>query len=43
MLVNGSDLCVAYCRKHEGGTAYTMDYARRQYVEVMNLYDTFKV
>ena len=43
MLVNGSDLCVAYCRKHEGGTAYTMDYARRQYVEVMHLYDTFKV
>ena len=39
MLVNGADLCVAYCRRHEGGTAYTVDYARQQYVELINLAD----
>ncbi len=39
MLVNGSDLCVAYCRKRQGGTAYTVDYARRQYLELINLAD----
>lgn len=39
-LVNGSDVCVAYCRGGSCGTSYTVDYAQKQYVEVINLYKT---
>lgn len=42
-LVNGSMICVAYYRGgSEGGTAYTVDYAERQGLEVMNLYTSPK-
>ena len=34
-MVDGSDLCVAYCTSSHGGTAYTVLYARKQGVEVV--------
>ena len=36
-MVDGSDLCVAYCTSSHGGTAYTVLYARNQGVEVISL------
>ena len=36
-MVDGSDLCVAYCTSSHGGTAYTVLYARKQGVEVICL------
>ena len=36
-LVDGSSVCVAYCTRSTGGTAYTMDYARRQGLRVILL------
>jgi uncharacterized phage-like protein YoqJ len=36
-MVDGSDLCVAYCTSPHGGTAYTVLYARKQGVEVICL------
>jgi uncharacterized phage-like protein YoqJ len=37
-LVDGSDVCVAYLRKGaSGGTAYTVDYATRRGIPVINL------
>ncbi|MDD7675533.1 MAG: SLOG family protein [Eubacteriales bacterium] len=38
-LVRGSEVCVAYCTKSRGGAAYTMLYAMRQGVRVINLGD----
>lgn len=38
-LVDGSDVCVAYCARSQGGTAYTFSYALRAGVEVINLND----
>ncbi len=38
-LVKGSDVCVAYCYQNRGGTIYTMTYAIKQGVEVVNLCD----
>ena len=38
-LVDGSDVCVAYCARSQGGTAYTYSYALRAGVEVINLND----
>lgn len=38
-LVEGSDVCVAYCTRSRGGTAYTFAYALRKGVEVVNLHD----
>ncbi|MBE6547968.1 MAG: DUF1273 domain-containing protein [Ruminococcaceae bacterium] len=37
-LVEGSDLCIAYCNKKSGGTAYTVSYAEKLGVKVENLY-----
>ncbi len=34
-LVDHSGVCVAYCTRSTGGTAYTVDYARRQGVPVI--------
>ena len=39
MLVDGSDLCIAYLSSKKGGTAYTVSYAKEKGVEVVNLYD----
>lgn len=36
-LVDGAVCCVAYCTKNTGGTAYTVCYAIKQGVEVINL------
>ena len=36
-LVDHSGVCVAWCTRDTGGTAYTVDYARRQGLEVLLL------
>jgi uncharacterized phage-like protein YoqJ len=36
-LVNGADVCVAYMYKLSGGTYYTVNYARKNKVDVLNL------
>ena len=36
-LVNGSDFCVAFCKKSEGGTAYTLKYANDKGLRTINL------
>lgn len=36
-LVDHSSVCVAYLIKETGGTAYTVDYAKKQGVRVINL------
>lgn len=41
-LVEGSDVCVAYCTRSRGGTAYTCTYALRQDVELINLNDRMR-
>lgn len=38
-LVEGSDVCVAYCTRSRGGTAYTFTQALRTGLEVINLND----
>lgn len=37
-LVDGADLCIAYCNKSSGGSAYTISYANEHGVRVENLY-----
>ena len=36
-LVNGADVCLAYCTEETGGTAYTVDYANKKGIRVINL------
>ena len=36
-LVDNSSVCVSYMTKNSGGTAYTVDYARKNNVRVINL------
>ena len=36
-LVDNSSVCVSYMTKSTGGTAYTVDYARKSHVRVINL------
>lgn len=38
-LVEGSDVCVAYCTRSQGGTAYTLTHAMRSGLELINLND----
>ena len=38
-LVEGSDVCVAYCARSQGGAAYTFAQALRAGLEVVNLHD----
>ena len=38
-LVEGSDVCVAFCNRSRGGTAYTFTHALRAGLEVINLND----
>lgn len=38
-LVEGSDVCVAFCKRSHGGTAYTFTQALRGGLEVINLCD----
>lgn len=37
-MVDGSDLCVAYCGSRKGGSAYTLAYAQKCGVKVVNLF-----
>ena len=39
-LLEGSDVCVAYCTRSTGGTAYTCRKAQQTGVELINLLDT---
>lgn len=41
-LVQGSDVCVAFCTRSRGGTAYTCTHALQQKVELINLWDRMK-
>lgn len=36
-MVDGSTYCVAYCKKESGGTAYTLNYAKKKGVRTLNL------
>lgn len=36
-LVDCSSVCVAYCTRATGGTAYTVDYARKQGLQIIGL------
>jgi uncharacterized phage-like protein YoqJ len=36
-LVDGSHLCIAYCNRNRGGTAYTCRYAEKNGVHIINL------
>ena len=36
-LVDNSSVCVCYLNRESGGTAYTVDYAEKQGLEVINL------
>ncbi len=36
-MVNGATYCVAYCKKSTGGTAYTLNYAKKKGVRTLNL------
>ena len=38
-LVDESAICVAFCEKEQGGSAYTLSYARQKGKECINLYD----
>ncbi len=38
-LVSGSDFCIAYVKKEEGGSAYTLKLAVRAGLEIINLAD----
>ena len=41
-LVDGSDVCLAYCTRNRGGSFYTCSYALKQDVELINLADILK-
>ena len=41
-LVNGSDFCVAFCSSDKGGSAYTLNYAKKKELAIINLYDIVK-
>ena len=36
-LVDNSSACVCYLTESKGGTAYTVDYARRSGIKIVNL------
>ena len=36
-MVDGSDACVAFCKKSSGGTAYTVNYALKKNLRLINL------
>ena len=38
-LVNGSDFCLTYLADDFGGTAYTVNYAKKNDIDVINLFD----
>lgn len=38
-LVQGSDVCLAYCYRNRGGTLYTLTHALKEGLEIINLFD----
>lgn len=36
-MVDGSDFCIGYCTAEKGGSAYTLKYAKKKNVRVINL------
>lgn len=42
-LVSGADFCVAFCSSDKGGSAYTLNYAKKNGLTVINLHDIVKV
>ena len=38
MLVDNADICIAYCTRDSGGTAYTLDYAKKNGLTTKQLY-----
>ena len=36
-MVDGSDFCIGYCTLEKGGSAYTLNYAKKHNVRVINL------
>ncbi len=38
-LVDSSSICVCYLAENKGGTAYTVKYAKKQGLKIMNIYD----
>jgi len=42
-LVDGSDFCISYCTSSTGGTAYTVDYAKKKGVKITNLADFLEI
>ena len=36
-MVDHSDICVCYCTSGEGGTAYTVRYAEKKEIPIVNL------
>lgn len=38
-MVDRSSMCIAYCKKYGGGTAYTVRYAFKQGIRVVNIAD----
>jgi len=41
-MVDGSDCCIAFCKRNSGGTAYTVGYALKNNVRLINLADKLK-
>ena len=41
-LVEGSDMCIAFLTKKDGGTAYTCNYAKKKNIPVLNLFKKLK-
>lgn len=42
-MVNNSSLCVAYLTKNGGGSAYTVDYARKCGLQIINIADLLQI
>lgn len=36
-MVDGSHICIGFCQTEKGGSAYTLDYAKKQGLYVMNI------
>ena len=42
-LVDNSGVCVCYLTKNSGGTAYTVNYAKKQGINVFNIAENIKL
>lgn len=38
-LVDSASVCICYCEKNTGGTAYTVNYAKKSGIEIINVID----